>query len=480
MDTRHLEHRGATLARPRRGTRLRPPVRRRWWTDAVGLVVWATSVVVVALWVSNGGVQALTAGTGSALTSGGRLLGLVSSNMLLLQVLAMARIPWVERALGQDAITRWHRLLGFTSVNLMAAHIVAITVGYAALARTGVLAQLWSLVTTAPGMLLATVGTGLFVLITVTSIRGARRRLRYESWHLLHLYAYLGAGLALPHQLWTGADFLSSPVATAYWWGLYAVALVAVLVFRVALPLVRSRRQSLHVDHVVTEAPGVVSIYVAGPRLARLQVAAGQFFVWRFRTGFGTGWTRGHPLSLSAAPTSGVLRITTSTRGDDGARLARIAPGTRVMIEGPYGRLTLDQRTRRGLVIIGSGLGITPLVAIVQHAVAEQRPGPITVVRRISSADQQQPLQDDVDELVATGLVQVLDLVGPRSRVGTVWLPAHLGHVPGPSALRRLVPDLIDRDVYICGTAPWVYAVESDARAAGVPADAVHSEKFSW
>jgi len=336
------------------------------------------------------------------------------------------------------------------------------------------------LVTTAPGMLLATAGTGLFVLITVTSIRAARRRLRYESWHLLHLYAYLGAGLALPHQLWTGADFLASPVATAYWWGLYVVALVAVLVFRVGAPLVRSRRQGLRVSHVATEAPGVVSIYVTGRRLAGLQVAAGQFFVWRFRTGHGTGWTRGHPLSLSAAPTTGALRITTSTRGDDGDRLARIAPGTRVMIEGPYGRLTLDQSTRRGLVVIGSGLGITPLVAIAQHAAAEDRPGPITVVRRISAGHQRQPLQDDIDELVATGLVQVLDLVGPRSRVGTAWLPSHLGHVRGPSALKRLVPDLVDRDVYICGTAPWVDAVERDARAAGVPADALHSEKFSW
>ena len=63
-------------------------------------------------------------------------------------------------------------------------------------------------------------------------MRAARRRLRYESWHLLHLYAYLGVGLALPHQLWTGADFISSPLAQAYWWTLYAVAAGAVVVYR--------------------------------------------------------------------------------------------------------------------------------------------------------------------------------------------------------------------------------------------------------
>ena len=66
-------------------------------------------------------------------------------------------------------------------------------------------------------MLLATAGTALLVVVTVTSIRRARRKLRYESWHLLHLYAYLGF-LALPHL--TGADFLASRAATAYWWTL--------------------------------------------------------------------------------------------------------------------------------------------------------------------------------------------------------------------------------------------------------------------
>ena len=436
-------------------------------------------LIVVALWVKNGGLQALTAGSGSAFTTFGRLLGLVSSDLLLLQVLAMARIPWVERALGQDKITRWHRLLGFTSVNLLLAHAVFITIGYALLGKISFLPELWSLVTTAPGMLLATAGTGLFVLIMVTSIRAARRRLRYESWHLLHLYAYLGAGLALPHQLWTGSDFLSSPIATAYWWGLYAFALVSVLVFRVALPLARSGHHLLKVTAVVPEAPGVVSIHMTGPRLAKLVVAPGQFFVWRFLTG--SGWTRGHPLSLSAAPTSLGLRVTVGVRGDDGERLASLAPGTRVLVEGPYGRLTPDARTRRGLVAVGSGLGIAPLIAVLQDAASSGRTiaRPMTLVRRVSSPEQR-PLQADIDALVASGNLRVLDLVGPRSKAGTPWLPSHLGHVAGRQAVKLLVPDIANCDVYVCGAAPWVEAVSADLSAAGVPADALHIEQFTW
>ena len=77
-------------------------------------------------------------------------------------------------------------------------------------ADAGVLHEIWLLVTVYPGMLLATAGTAALIAVVVTSIRAARRRMRYESWHLIHLYAYLGVGLALPHQLWTGADFTAS------------------------------------------------------------------------------------------------------------------------------------------------------------------------------------------------------------------------------------------------------------------------------
>ncbi|MFI2753678.1 ferric reductase-like transmembrane domain-containing protein [Cellulomonas sp. P22] len=446
---------------------------------ALAVVVAANVLVVLVLWASNGNPGELLDGSGPALTSFGRLAGLLASCFLLLQVLAMARIPWVERAVGQDRVARWHRLLGFTSIVLLLTHALAVALGYTLVDRAGFRGELWTIVTTFPGVLLATAATALFVMIALTSMRWARRRLRYESWHLLHLYAYLGAGLALPHQLWTGADFLASPLATAYWWTLYGLALASVLVFRIGRPFVLSRRHRLTVSRVVRETPDVLSVWVSGPRLAHLPVAAGQFFVLRFRTG--PGWTRGHPFSLSAAPTPEALRFTFGTRGDDGERLAGLTPGTDVLVEGPFGRLVPGVRTRPGIVAVAGGLGITPLVSLLQDAA--RTPGTAgpqaTLVRRTSTAADQ-PLAADVAHLVRTGALRVVDLVGPRSTTGTAWLPEHLGHLPGPAALRELVPDLDACDVYVAGAAPWAEAVAADARAAGVPGSALHVERFAW
>ncbi|MGB8381675.1 MAG: ferric reductase-like transmembrane domain-containing protein [Dermatophilaceae bacterium] len=264
-----------------------------WWQDVVGSLTWASVLVVVAIWVAGGGVQSLGA-LASGLTGIGRLAGLVAANLMLVQVLLMARIPVVERVYGQDELARRHRLVGFTSVNLMVAHIVLVTLGYAVQDHLNPVAQGWDLVATYPGVLLAVAGAGLLGMVTVASIRKARRRLRYESWHLLHLYAYLGVGLAVPHQLWTGQEFVSSPLATLYWWALWVAAAGAVLVWRVGMPVYRTLVHGLRVSSVVHEGPGVISVWMTGRRLHRLPAAAGQFFIWRFFNG--PGWSRGRPV----------------------------------------------------------------------------------------------------------------------------------------------------------------------------------------
>ena len=192
-------------------------------------VLWLSLLLVTYWWVADGGVQDL-GGWASGLTSVGRVSGLVASVLLLVQVALMARVPALEHAFGQDRMAGLHRLVGFTSFNLMLVHVVTITWGYAGGGLPKIPAEFWTLSVDYPGMLLALAGTGCLFMVVFSSIKAARRRLRYESWHLLHLYAYLGVGLALPHQLWTGQQFTNSPVKTVFWWTVWALAAAAVVV----------------------------------------------------------------------------------------------------------------------------------------------------------------------------------------------------------------------------------------------------------
>jgi predicted ferric reductase len=447
------------------------PPRRGWSRDVLGALGIFSVLVVVALWVRNRGIQDLL-GAATGATSLGRLTGLLAADLLLVQVFLMARVPWLERAYGQDKLARRHRLVGFTSFHLMLAHIVLITIGYAAADRHNPVRELWDLVTTYPGMLLALAATAALVMVVVTSVRAARRRLRYESWHLLHLYAYLGVGLAIPHQLWTGTDFTGSGWAQLYWWTAYGVAAGSVLVFRLGVPVWRSLVHRIEVHAVVPEAPGVVSVWLRGHRLDRLPVRAGQFFTWRFLTG--PGWSRGHPYSLSAAPRPDLLRITVKDLGDGSGLVPRLRPGTRVLVEGPYGALTEVRRTRSRVTMLASGIGITPLRALLEAL--PYQPGHATLVYRARDAEDF-AFRAELDRLSAYRGIRLVYLPGPRAADDS-WAPARYGR--DDQLLHRIVPDLAKHDVFICGPEPWMAAAARAARALGVPEDQLHMESFAW
>jgi predicted ferric reductase len=456
---RHASTRPPTGATARRDLRTR--------TIAEGLLAAALTLVTY-WWATGGGLGDLGSWT-SGLTSLGRLTGLLASVLLLVQVLLMARVPLLERAFGQDRLAVIHRLVGFTSFTGMLAHIGLITWGYAAGDLTATPSELWNLTVTYPGMLLAAAGTACLVMVVVTSIRAARTRLRYESWHLLHLYAYLGVGLALPHQLWTGQEFLASTARTVFWWALWVLAAGSVLLWRVALPLLRSLRHRLVVTAIVPEGDGSVSVHLTGENLADLDAHAGQFLTWRFLTG--TGWMRAHPYSLSSAPDGLGLRITVKALGDGSSAVAGLRPGTRALVEGPYGRLTARARTAPGAALIGAGVGITPL-----RALAEELPGDIVVLHRFTGT----PLfAREFTQLAREHGITLVPLPG-RRRAPDSWLGEGVGPVDDLTALRTRVPDIAERDVYLCGPTPWTRLVHRTLLAAGAPAERIHTETFGW
>lgn len=387
----------------------------------------------------------------------------------------MARIPVVERAYGQDELVRKHRLVGFWSFNLLIAHIIIITVGYSLTERTNVLRELWRLVSTYPGMLLAAAATMALVAVTVTSIRLARRRLRYESWHLIHLYAYIGVGFSVPHQLWTGADFSTSPVVRVFWWGAYCAAAGSVLVCRVGLPLWRTVRHRITVTSVARESTDVVTVRMSGRALDALPVRAGQYFIFRFRDG--RGWTRGNPYSLSAPPRGQGLQITAKDLGTGSGRLAGLRPGTRVLIEGPYGRLTGDDRIGTKITMLACGIGITPMRALLEAL--DYAPGDASLIFR-ARAEPDLVLRRPLERLAARRGIRVHYVTGSRSPREPSWRPAGEPSASDSAALLRLVPDLPEHDVFICGPDAWMDAAIAATRDAGVPRNQLHQERFSW
>ena len=426
------------------------------------------ALLIVGMWVRHGGVEQLGSISGMV-TAAGQVTALLGTYLALVQLVLMSRSPWLDQVIGTDRLMVWHRWTGFACLWLLLGHAVFSTVGWSLGDGSSVLDETVSLLLTYPYVLMATVGLGMFIAVAVSSVRAARRRLSYETWFGIHLYAYLAIALAFLHEVLVGTDFIDDRLAVWYWVALYVVAIGLLLTFRVGQPIVFSWRHRLRVANVVQEAPGIASIYLTGRRLDDLAVRAGQFFQFRFLSG--GGWWRHHPYSISAAPNGQFLRLTVKGVGDDSHWATQLRPGVRVFAEGPYGAFTGARIGRSKALLIAGGIGITPLRAMLE----ELPPGPnaVTLLYRASSWDGI-VFRAELETLAQARGASIRYLVGRRGSPEMPFDPLQ----PGP--LAQLVPDILDRDVFFCGSDSFMDRVESSLRSLKVPGAQIHAERFSF
>ncbi|AEV86302.1 oxidoreductase [Actinoplanes sp. SE50] len=392
----------------------------------------------------------------------GRLLGLHLALALALQLLLVARLPVVDRAYGMDRLTTWHRWTGLTIFWLALAHPAFVLLGFARLDRVPILDETVTLAGQLP-VLLGMIAVGLLLVVVGLSIRAARRRLSYETWHFLHLLMYVVILLGVLHQLSEGTAFTVNAFTEAYWWGLWAFALGALLAGRLIVPLIRNARHRLRVAAVVDESADTVSVHITGRDLDRLDAHAGQFFLWRFPGH--NPWWQANPFSLSAAPNSRSLRLTAKGVGATSAGLRDLPPGARVYAEGPYGAFTAAHRTRAATVLIAGGIGITPIRALLEDP---ELTGHIIVLYRVRTATDA-VLLGELRNLTDTRHARLHLLAG---RSGTGYRPF------APDRLKALIPDITARDVYVCGPDAMTTGVLDSLRRLRVPARQVHAERF--
>ncbi|WP_062384960.1 ferredoxin reductase family protein [Demequina iriomotensis] len=434
---------------------------RGWWRDGLEASIYLIAAVGVAFMVAGGGLLATAPRDyGYAL---GRAVGIVAAVLVLAQITLISRAPFVERAFGHDRAAAVHARIGKVAFILMLVHVALILVVSAQYDGRSILAQTVAFWDLGWFMVAAQAGLALFTIVVATSLVAVRSRWRYERWHAVHLLVYIAIAAVVPHQFLEGSTFRGAGAAWWFWLILWVGAVGSFLVFRIVRPLVLLRRHGLRVSAVEALADGSTSVVMTGSDLERLGARPGQFLLWRFLDR--ERWAQAHPWSLSRAPHPGSLRITVKPSGDASARLRDVRVGTRVLVEGPLGVFSSVARTAPGTVLLASGIGVTPV-----RALLEEVEGPCTVILRVRSRTEA-PLLDEVERLAAERGADLVLVEGPR---GPGWGTA------AQESLAALVADVAERDVYICGPVAWADAVEAEARAAGVPAAAIHRERFEF
>lgn len=383
--------------------------------------------------------------------------------LVCVEILLVARTPWLERAVGMDRLVTWHRTLGTSVLLLILTHVVLAVCGGRLVHQTTLWSEIWDGTLEQPQVLRAVIGTAVLLVAGVTSARVLRRRVSYEAWYWLHTSTYVAIYLTFGHQVHAGAHFVGSSANRLVWVVLYLATAGFVLVWRILLPGLALLRHRVRVAEVVPEAAGVTSVWLRGPHLDELNVRGGQFFIFRFlaRGHLATA----HPYSVSALPSGDRMRITVGALGDHSTAVSDLRPGTLVLMQGPYGRFTSDRAGGPRVLLIAGGVGIGPIMTLAQDLIAQGRD--VVLIHRGSSTDRL-PLSD---ELAGNPHLRFLPVLGRR---------ADLGHDPlSARDLSRLVPDLRHREVFVCASPGLSRSVTAGLRSRGVRQRHIHLERMS-
>lgn len=426
-------------------------------------VALATGLILVLMmwWVDSS--TAPVSSPAQLATTIGELSGMLAGYLVCAQVLLIARVPWFESSVGMDKLVRWHRTLGTTVVLLILTHVGFMILGGMLLDHSTPWSEVFTILGNYPDMLAALVGTAAFLAVGLSSARLIRRRLSYEVWYWLHLTTYAAIFLTFLHQLSAGVNFVANPANRIAWLLLYLGTASSVIAWRVVLPAATAWRHRLHVDRIVVESPEMTSVWFRGNHLIESGVRAGNFMLFRFIS-------RGHlltahPYSISRAPEDGCLRITVGALGDHSRLIRELRPGTLVFAEGPFGHLTADHASRKRILLIAGGAGIGPIRALAEELT--ERDHDVILLYRARSTGHFALLS----ELYAMHGLTVIPVPGRRQE---------LGHDPlSAAALDRIVPDVAEREVFICGPEAMALQAGSSLRQLNVPGRFIHREELS-
>ena len=237
----------------------------------------------------------------------------------------------------------------------------------------------------------------------------------------------------------------------------------------------------------VEECPGVVSFYFMPADGGQVpDYKAGEYVTLRVYVP-GLQVLQPRQYTLSQAKGSGMLRITVKAlRAKDGAPAGVVSNqlvntlkvGNQVELTAPTGTFVIDDvKDDHPLVLIAAGIGITPMVAMLEELSTEN---PLRSVHFLYSTQNKAayPLRDTVDA-VMKGLPKGAKAVfftkpGPDDHLGQDFDAS--GRIT-PASIRNFCQDP-DADFYICGPASFMQDITAALRQIGVIEPRIHTESF--
>lgn len=422
------------------------------------------AVVSYFWWQSSGSL--INSGSGASIgVAISRLAGLIATQLALTQLILIGRIKWVESVFGLDKLSRVHKWNGYTILGLVVLHVFIQLQTFASLNEISILEQLFAYIKVDDDFLKAVLAFCILIGTVFLSVTIVRKQLKYEWWYWVHLFNYFTFILFVSHQLKFGSS-IQDPFFQYYWIATYVFTALHIAWFRFGKPTLNLLTQDFTVSRV-EDLGSATSVYISGKNLENFKRSSGQFMIFRFlQKGF---WYEAHPFSLSWGANNSQIRFTAKKLGDFTHKLPLLQTGTKVLIDGPHGVFTSQKITKNKVVLIAGGIGITPL-----RSLTEELAGTMDLTLLYSARTKADAvLLNELKEIQAKKPFKLTEIYADERIAG-----AEYGRLD-KDMLARLVPDVTERDVFLCGPPPMMMAIRTILKQLKLPNKQLHWERFA-
>jgi predicted ferric reductase len=422
----------------------------------------ANIIVTLLFWWAGSSSLVLAGDTPSLFIAFGRLTGLLAEIFILVQLVLVGRIPFVEKTIGFDKLNAVHRTIGYWLSSTIILHPILLVVGYAYVNDVSFSHQFVTFFTNYEDVANAVFGLMVLIFASILSIKFIRKALAYETWHVFHLGMYVAIVAFFGHQVMNGD--LVEGYAFAYWYALNFSVFGFFICYRFIRPFYLFGKHRFFIERVVQETKDVYSVYIGGINLEKFKYDSGQYIHVSFLM---KGMWQPHPFSISSAMNGKHIRLSIKSSGDFTERIKNLRVGVKVLLEGPFGKFTENVAVKDKYLFVAGGIGITPIRAMLESLSKKSKDISLLYANKTPLDI---ALREEIEGLTNNFHHVLSEDGGPEYHKGYVNI----------DLVQRLVPDFMERDIYICGPVPMMDSVVDFLIKSGVSKPQIHFEKFSY